>query len=760
MARPLRSGSVISDGNQTSITISMPAHVSGNELMVLVNHDIYGGTLATVSTNWTKEQQTSGKRNTAGLFVNRAASSSEVDLVVTGANGEWSAVVIVMDGAHATTTYTITETTEASAWYYDTPSVTPSEANTYIVEAAFSQSINGMVFETAATQIAAASNYNCSMAVAGYTHQQASVATTSHRCRQAYTVTRFGHAWTIEVRDDGNAEIDAYQDPTDSPATLVHGLFEAGYSAELGTSPDADPTGAVPDLEGTTCTFQAVTANYPMPLGPRNGLIDHCNHQLYTGDRYEPSITRVPLASAQDLSGAILSFIHKVGSVALADWSIGGMYIGLITGTTTGANVWKMASRDTLVTPNRGTFPYVFEASETPYETHGTPNNASVSDIMFGFWSEYSNDQPVWAFLYSLLTMKIIGGSTGGAVASFSTAEKIASSAGLSSVQAQGGQATSQFYAHQSIQIGNGARKTIWDSTSQAVEFPAAADIDILQMHCQVSAAAFTLSVYASDDCDITLDKTTVNLGNLHNFLINALTSASAAYSMNGLTLLSGTVTLNDIGSPIAGMTITGCKEITKNSADLSGGNTFDNTLDAQCMTISGATQAALQAELDDLANCTFSNNAIGLRVEFTGTGAVSLTADAITGSGNTVDLHYNSTNSSALTVVLSNGSDFSTSSISGSATGVTYSNDVTFTVNISPTGAELTILAAGTQTEELHVETAGTSEAFVFTAPLGNNVDIQVFLAGYKPYWQSNLNVGSVDSSISVTLEVDPAYG
>ena len=747
MARPLRSSTFISDSNQTSITIPIPAHASGNDLMVLVNHDYLNDTLATVSTNWTKEQETSGKRSTVALFVNRAASSSEVDLVVTGTNGEWSAVVIVMDGAHATTTYTITESTQTVAWYYDTPSVTPSETNVYIVEAAFSQSINGMVFEPDTTQIAAATNYNCSLAVAGYTHQQASVATTSHRCRQTYTSTRYGHAWTIEVRDDGNAEIDAYQDPTDSPATLVHGLFESGYSAELGTSPDADPTGAVPTLEGTTATFQAVTTNVPLALGPRNGAIDNCNHQLYTADRHEPSITRVPLASTQDLSAAILSFNHKVARVALADWSIGGMYFGLITGTTTGADVWKMASRDSVVTPLSGTFPYVFETTETPYESHGTPNNASVSDIMFGFWSEYSNDQPAWAFLYSLLTMKIIGGSTAGEVASFSTAVKIASSAGLSSVQAQGGQATSQFYAHQNIQIGNGARTVIWDSTSQAIEFPAAADVNILQMHCQVSASAFTLSVYASANCDITLDKTTVNLGNLHNFLINASTSGSAAYSMEGLTLISGTITLNDIGQSISGVTFTSCKEITKNSADLSGGCTIDACVDAQAFTITS------EADWDDLQNCVFTNQS-ALSVLITGnqSGTWSGVGMTVSGGAGSYDIEYTGTTN--FTIEMDTGTTWrENNSSSGVLTISAPTTDVTINSNVA--SSDIKIFDGGT-TQTATANTTGTTLAYTYSGTKTWFYTVQK--AGYVP--QQGSIVGTNETlTVNISLVVDPVY-
>ncbi len=243
--------------------------------------------------------------------------------------------------------------------------------------------------------------------------------------------------------------------------------------------------------------------------------------------------------------------------------------------------------------------------------------------------------------------------------------------------------------------------------------------------------------------------------------MIHASFSSSATLSTSGLLLFNlSSVALNDTGAANSGITISQCPEITKNDCDLSGGCTLDATTGSQAVTITGSTQAGLQALLSDLDNCTFRGNAVAIRIEHTGTGDITLNHSGATFTDNTADYHYDSANPSALTINLQGGNNATTSAYSGSATGVTLSNDVTFTVNINVSGAELTILSTGTQTEQHHVETAGPSEGSTFTAPLGVNVDIQVFKAGYKPYWEENRDLGTTASSITVTLEADPAYG
>ena len=104
MARFLR-GKTGFTGNASSITISPPEHKSGDLLVAFVGQDATV-TLSTTSTGWTKQAQTSSLSPSSGIFYNRASGSSEADLVVTSnGSGEFSAVMVVIEGTHATSVF-------------------------------------------------------------------------------------------------------------------------------------------------------------------------------------------------------------------------------------------------------------------------------------------------------------------------------------------------------------------------------------------------------------------------------------------------------------------------------------------------------------------------------------------------------------------------------------------------------------------------------------------------------------------------------
>ena len=92
-------------------------------------------------------------------------------------------------------------------------------------------------------------------------------------------------------------------------------------------------------------------------------------------------------------------------------------------------------------------------------------------------------------------------------------------------------------------------------------------------------------------------------------------TSTSATYSESGCVIIGGDVRLRDIGRPMAGITFNGCLQLTTNGADLSGGCTIDGCTDTNAIVLTGATQADLQLLLDDIANCTFSNNTVPQKI-------------------------------------------------------------------------------------------------------------------------------------------------
>ncbi len=149
-------------------------------------------------------------------------------------------------------------------------------------------------------------------------------------------------------------------------------------------------------------------------------------------------------------------------------------------------------------------------------------------------------------------------------------------------------------------------------------------------------------------------------------------------------------------------------------------------------------------------------NNNLGKDITINPTTAGTYDFTGISSTGAIVV--HNESATHAITVSLPAGVSASGTTAGG---GITISSPQTSaTIAVNVTGAEITILDTGTQTEQYHVETGGATQDFDFTAPIGNNVDIQVYKPGYKPYWAEDVDLGSVDSTLTVVLEADQAYG
>lgn len=345
-------------------------------------------------------------------------------------------------------------------------------------------------------------------------------------------------------------------------------------------------------------------------------------------------------------------------------------------------------------------------------------------------------------------TATVIGGNAT-EPATFETFKSIVNSANLLTVQKLGNR---QYKVFQPLSIGDGSSAVHFNDSGVSVEFAKIADRAERELQ------------YQGSKLSLTIDNPSGSPVTIKDSLLSSPSEWDLIFDVAGTLDLSGTIIRNaaitfTAITSITGATFRGCAEIPE-GCDFSGGNTFDNPSGTQAYTITGATDTALQTALNLLANCTFSNSTTyGLKIAYTGTGNISLNAP----SNLTVDeLLYTATASSALTIVVgSSGSSFPSTAIGGSATGVTISNDKTLTVSINVTGAEITLLENGTQTEIDHEETnASGTYTYVYTYSSDTAADLQVFKPGYKPYWNDAVTLGNADQTITVTLEAEAAYG
>jgi len=228
---------------------------------------------------------------------------------------------------------------------------------------------------------------------------------------------------------------------------------------------------------------------------------------------------------------------------------------------------------------------------------------------------------------------------------------------------------------------------------------------------------------------------------------IHASSSGSATVDFSGLQIKGpGRTSINVF--TLTGVTFSGRDELTLGTGSLSGGCTIDNTNGTQAVTVTS------QADLDKLANCTFSNNAIAIQITGDQT---SLTFDAIMFSGNTVDVKY--TGDTNVTITLSNGSNASTKSETGLGT-VTFSQPGTGILfsNVE-NGSQVVVYETGTTTEKHRTNSSSGGQVDWDTTGDQGNVDYTIRKAGKIFIRETNVAVGANKLTLSGTAADDPIY-
>jgi hypothetical protein len=740
--------SVYSAGGAASSVISYSA--LENDFMFILHTRVYGS--VTTPTGWTALSYTStvesGRSN--AIFYRRATASEPTSVTVAASTASQINQLIVCRGVDTTTAFDVTPTSRASASTSKgtAPAITPTNDNCLILYLIFPHDF-GMTADPGLQEIARVRGSNAG-AYSYYTYGQAgSTAVSAHDWTYHDSATHNPTMVTVALRDDGNNKRKGYVYKENPPASPV---FFGNANGHLTSTADIDASSVITSLDGTSTTFRA-SAN---PGGVTFEKTDR--NALGYGSTYIAPACAINASSRTpsiDLETAIVSLSIQGEPDTYKPYSSIGKYVSLGDGTN--YRTWKIDASDTKPSGSELAIPVLIEVDGGFENTEfGTVNATVLQGITHWAFAGPNDIAYRYAgvgYMYKLNTMEVVGGSTT-FPASMASATECARTSSLRTVANQSQQSDTQYFCSQLISAGNGSVATVWDSQNHAMEWPSAYAESDKRVQAQISANTLGFRINATASCNINFTSSTFNMGNYHRWEIVSGTSTSATYAETGAAVFNGTVTLNDIGRAIGPMTFSGCKEITKNSADISGGCTISDCVDTQSITLTGATQAALQALVDDIANCTFRANNVAVRIEYTGTGNISLSFDGITWTSNTTDIHYNSTNASALTAVMDNGSNATTSAFSGSATGVTISaptNDLTLTS--SETGTLLQIFTTGTQT--VIDSTTGTSLVYTHS---GETVDIVAQKAGFLPQRQTGIAL-SGDVSVTFTLVSDPVY-
>jgi hypothetical protein len=529
--------------------------------------------------------------------------------------------------------------------------------------------------------INAAAGGNC---VLGWTIQESSGAAIT----PAFTMTGIetGQVLSFAITPASSTDAPPYCDHDNSPPSVIQRAFRSNTATGTFGGSSFDPTGTVTDIDGESTTFDAGVALGGGGAGGVNAGLSITYGSSDTGLRVSGWTISAPL----DLSSKVLSIQMGVFSTwykfgALLDK---GFVFGLRSGTVD-YMFWGVGGSDSVPQFNGALVGIDIEVDGGfEIDEIGTFDPADVTGIVWGGNRTFAGGTLNLSFteMHSLDRVVALGGH------SADTASMQLFTDGVAGNYQKTFPALS--ITKQKVGIGDGSTPTYWKDDSAVMSAYVANTVDNSHQVADTFAADLEIHASASDTIDLT-GQVWKGKG-ATPFLINASSSASATYVTDGLTIISRAVTFQDVFTAASGISISN-STYTANNADLSGGCTFDNTQ----VTVNGATQAALQLLVDDHANNNLLNSATALRIEYTGTGDITLSADAITWTGNTVDIHYNSTNASTLTITMQNGSDATTSAISGAAVAVVIASPIVIYT------AETTDILAGSRLRVYNVTTA-----------------------------------------------------
>ena len=748
-------------GTGGSVTVNLPTHAVDDVVFVLVsglNNNPHTGPGGSWQTHTMSDP---GSADTV-LYYQRVVTAPLSDPSITWSGTAFDAgtLAFVVRGADVSTATscidTSSESASGSAWSVTTPALTLTDSNQLIVlltatERATEASFLGAGQGTEVAYFREGTDFCIGVS---YIYDQNTTSDT-YTAYTNHTSTGGIGIYAIAIKDNGNGDVKGYA-KAGTAADLVY--FNIGDQGEAVTGQvDVTAVSFTPQITSITSNESSV-AQTAVNDSFTNGsalarlFTEDIGYGLQSNSIEIPDliIRGIEFTSTVDLSNTKLSITCAAQGKHTDSLDNLGRLIGF--GDNTNASLFEYEGGDAAVKTSQGVQTYVIDTSATGYEIDtfgaGSLNWAAVKHVIHGWKpSAYSGQYVYVGALYNLGVMEMLGGSTT-FPCSFVDAAAAVSAGALNTISNQIGQSGSQFFSVQDIAIGDGADDIYWNSQYESIEFPPAYNYSNGVVQVQADAGAYELSINVTAGSTVTLDTTTINMGNYHGFTIKATTSTSASYSFAGATILNADPTLNDIGAAISNLTFSGCKEIVKNACDLSGGGcVLDACVDTYCVTVT------TQAEFEDLKNVSFTNNDYSIRITGNHGGATwSLAGATVSGGTGSYDIRYEGTGT--LTVEADSGSGWTQVRAEATVGTLTISAPtLSLTVNSSEASSDIKIFDTNTQTIE-----ASTTGTTVNTTATGT-YDWTVQKAGFLPQRGTGVALSGSSVTVDVTLVADPVY-
>lgn len=717
---PVVDSAITSLASATSLPCTMPAHASGDVLFAWCVKDNSSGTFSHSGSTWTEVGEYNGGAERCVLFRITAASASETLTVThTDSARPMSAIVVSVDDVD---TADIIEVNAQNAFSNDKdpqfPVATTVNNQCLVLYFGGTDQDRELLFDPGVIVEKHVEVPSGCAAILGYTWQETAGAVP--RPKMYLLNNDSGVCLTLCINSSsGNAP--AYTPFTEPPWDWIHPLHS--FNSTFGGSDGGDPTTDLPTIAGSTTT--TTTANGIEANRGYDPYISGFNIRSQTANLTDCELITIP---SVDLSGSKImvhalseTLARVLNQASVADT---GVMFGLRSNAGTAYRIWNIAASNSLKT-TKNYLPAVIDVDDADecVETFGTFDSTDVDGFVPAVKNNAAGDCRVKFYgVIKTNTAVLIGGSST-TPAKLSDIEKITQSNLV--VQTTQRLGASQTFCLQDVQLGHDTEDFHIEDSGFSFVLPTSATGND-QQYWPDAAPSFTIIGRASQ----TLKPTAGTISCATAFSLE-IDISGGTNDLSGLVIegASGGVTFTSVASgSLNGLTLRGAAAVPAD--DPLGTLTVDATGNADgAIEISGATQAAIQADVDNLANATLSNSAIGFRLIFTGAAAdIAIVGPANLSLSNTVDLHYESTNASQLTFTPGSGADVPTTSFSGAATGVTVDSSTPITISAPnlPDGTYYELFNNTRGSTALDNDTVSGGTGASYTSTIGAGLDIQ----------------------------------
>lgn len=724
-----------SSGASATIVTALPAHITGDLLVVFLVNDV-GGTdiVQSGGADWTMVDSTRTNGLGCRFAYKIAASAAEASPTFSGRNDDWFYTSIAIRDADPTTPIlTIAQSNFTAASTIDSPALTTSEADVLILYGIAGDT--ALTYNFPAGDLVYIAQGVISTAISSHIGWRNVIPTTT--AFPTVTVTPSASAtgvrWLIPIKNKSGGGMHGEARTVATKVRDYGTVFDAGTYSSPNTA-----LGAI-----TIESIAVSTATAIADGTTQYAQINSAEVAAVWAGGFDT------FGAIKDLSGKILSvnWVLASGSVATTYTSTNGAIFVIMDDS----NNWK-AFRLALnlygqleLVNNR--INYIDVDSGTTVATSGACNTSRI--IKFGFmYAKPSSSNQNYFRLFSVYAQDkvILTGGNSATPLTPAMADKVVDTwkiSGMTSLQGSG-----QTISGQGIQIGDGGTNVTYANfAGQSLEMPLPFASNYLW---NVADNKFTVTIYAGSSDTINLSSCILRANSPQNFAIHASSTAADVYNFNGLSLIGWTVTDNK------GLTWNGTTFSSGGTVTIAGGGDLTNCTISS--TASANAALAITANGSTLDGCTIDGTGAAYALELgTSVTAITLTDCTLT-AGSTDKVHVLKA-SGTVTITISG----TTSLVAGD---VTTAGATVVIAAPSPT-LDATVLASSrvvlynntTAAELDNTAPAGTSWSKVITsgASSGDTLTLHVFKEGYEEFSTSFIYAGT-DNTLLVTQTVHAA--